>query len=208
MECAPGCGPSGDACPLVVALHGSGDNDARKFRLMMFGYYYPMFKQGRYCMLFATAVDGGEWNVGPNSPDMQHIVDTTNTAIRNYNIDANAVFLMGYSRGGLAAYLTVCTNHRQTPFSAIAVASIQVAESSEPGHRERFCCPNPNFHLLHAHGTADTVSPYYDHVAWGCATAPEIVEKHGKSDNRCSGPQVSRSKNMANTDIIDRKSVV
>jgi len=192
VVCASGCGLRGEQCPLVVALHGGGDHDASKLRAGLFGSD-SMFQQGSFCILFALSTSGEEWDVGYDSKDTPHVLDITSAAIESHNIDRGAVFLLGYSRGSVAAYLTVCTKRWENPFAAVAAVASQVTWYRAPGYIGRYCCPNPKFHLMHVHGSEDKIVPIDTKKPWSCAVPGEIVSKHGKSDNRCGGPSTSTS---------------
>jgi len=177
---------------LVVALHGDDDHDASKLRAGLFGSD-SMFQQGSFCILFALSTSGEEWNLGYDSKDMPHVLGITSAAIESHNIDRGAVFLLGYSRGSVAAYLTVCSKRWESPFIAVTAVASQVMWYRAPGYAGHYCCPNHDFHLMHVHGSEDKLVPIDTKKRWACALPGGIVQKHGKQDNHCTGPSRSTS---------------
>lgn len=197
VECAPGCGRWGTLkCSLVVALHGDTDYDASELRVGLFANR-PMFDESSFCILFARSASGEAWDVQDHSKDVPHLLATTSAAMQTHNIDRGKVFLLGYSQGSVAAYLTVCTQQWENPFAAVVAVASQLAPYTIPGFGDyEFCCPNPNFHLMHVHGTHDDVQPLDVKLPWSCGLPGPIVWKHGKKDNNCGAATYSTSAHM------------
>lgn len=201
MTCAPGCGQSDKACPLVVVLHAKGDDDAGKMRAGLFGGSGPTFKEGSYCVVFPTPVSGADFNAAQDSADYPRIIDVTNRVIEQFNIDREEVFLFGWSHGALMAYMTMCRPGASTPFVAVAAASHQIPWTRGGSPPQWECCPNSNFRLMHAHGTADQLLPMDDQQYWACALPADFVKRHGQTDNGCSGPDRRSASHLQGAEI-------
>ncbi|PJJ72493.1 polyhydroxybutyrate depolymerase [Diaminobutyricimonas aerilata] len=147
-----------DRLPVVIALHGAGQNAARFDELTRF----PDAVAERRFVLVTPSGTGANgltlgWNAGAccqaaegDVDDIAFLEDLVARVARDHPIDSERVYLAGFSNGGMLAYRAAC--ERGERIAAIAVvAGSQVVDE----------CPAPSAMAVYAmHGTADPTVPY------------------------------------------------
>jgi polyhydroxybutyrate depolymerase len=143
--------------PLVVALHGLGDN-MTNFSNVGFS---PIADTARFIVVYPQGALNGwsqtAWNNGTllsSSVDdigfLSMLIDTMKV---KYNIDLNRVYFTGFSMGGIMTYHMICA--LPSRIAAIASVSGTMSDADISG-----CDPNRPVPVMHMHGTADGTVPY------------------------------------------------
>ena len=118
------------------------------------------------------------WQLNTDSSSMQDIdyIEAIYTDVSSRaTIDANRVYAIGYSLGGMFSYELACQmSHRFAAIGSLA-GSMPVAPSS--------CDPYRNVPILHVHGVQDEIIPYsspWDWKAWDAVGTmrgtPSLIE--------------------------------
>lgn len=101
-----------DLYPLLVYLHGSGDDDRAAFKM-------NSLSEGRFIELFPNG--RGTSNVYCTEESQKDIAEAIADAVINYPVDTSKIIISGFSMGGYGAYKTFFDNPGK--FKAIAVFS-------------------------------------------------------------------------------------
>lgn len=110
---------------------------------------YPQAIVGEKGDVYWNPYDNGIQDIGKN--DIFFIEQLISEINNDYNIDLSRVYAIGYSNGGMMAYGLACSKGEL--FAAIGIMSgIMLPES---------CSGNEYTSVIHFHGIADDVLPYY-----------------------------------------------
>ena len=144
----------------VVVLHGLGVNAMAMSRT---ADWRAAVAEDRFIAVFPQGVNDS-WNMGPCCPpanllrvaDTAFMDDLLATLTAREDVDADRMYLTGFSNGALFSYAYAC-DHPEA-FAAIA----PMAGTNVSG-----CRPERPVSLLHQHGDADLVVPYQGGIALG-----------------------------------------
>lgn len=147
------------AVPLLICLHGLGDNMANFSTIGM----NLIADTANFIVLTPQAISsfmGAAWNSGASTSGMQlnqnvddisfigKLIDTTAAL---YNIDLKRVYVTGFSMGGFMCHRLACEyGHRITAIASVA-GTIGSALQCNPGRA---------IPMIHFHGTADQTVAY------------------------------------------------
>lgn len=158
IECVPSCYTGQDPVPLVIALHGLGDNMTNfsgvGFHLVAesenFITLYPQAQNSLIGTLWNAGVSymGMTLNAGVKDVDFLNLLIDTTASL--YNIDPTRIYFCGFSMGGFMAQRMACE-------SASRIAAI----ASVAGTRAKNynCTPANPVPVMHLHGTVDATIP-------------------------------------------------
>lgn len=158
IECVPSCYNPQDAVPLVIALHGLGDN-MTNFSGVGFHYLaeaenfitlYPQAQNSMIGTLWNAGVSymGMTLNAGVKDVDfINKLIDTTSSL---YNIDPLRIYVCGFSMGGFMAQRVACESANRIA----AIASVAGTRAKNYN-----CTPANPVPVLHLHGTVDGTIP-------------------------------------------------
>jgi len=158
IECVPAIYTGQDPVPLVIALHGLGDN-MTNFSGVGF---HALAQSENFITLYPQAqnsVIGTLWNAGciymgytlnTNVMDVDFINALIDTTSILYNIDPERIYVTGFSMGGFMAqrYACECSNR------VAAIASVAGTRG-----RSFTCAPLNPVPVFHLHGTDDATIP-------------------------------------------------
>lgn len=156
--------------PLLVVLHGRGQSEASV--LNMTGFIG--LAQQREAVLLLPDGQQRSWNAGHGccgfagahqTPDVPFVAAIVADALRRWPIDAQRVYLVGYSNGGKLAYSAVCAH--AALFAAVATYGAVPLSPCAPG--------TPAVSVLLAAGTADQVLPFHGKPA-GHPPLPSLAQ--------------------------------
>ncbi len=147
--------------PLLVLLHGYGQTGALVDQYL--GVTAQAAERGLYVLLAegVPEVSGEQrWDAGtsccnftPNpTDDVGYLSGLIDDAVATGAVDAERVYLLGYSNGGFMAYRMACD--QADVIAAVAVLAGADVPTSDP------CEPSEAVSVLHLHGTADSLVPY------------------------------------------------
>lgn len=150
-----------EAVPLVIALHGLGDNinnfSGVGFQVLAdtagFITVYPQALVDQFTQSTAWNSGAGTFGIFPNETidDVGFINAIIDTLSANYNIDQSRVFATGFSMGGFMTNRLACElNDRIAAFASVA-GTIGEGVNCNPGTDVKIC---------HFHGTADGTVGY------------------------------------------------
>ncbi len=137
------------------------------------------------------------WNMGPCCPpanllgvaDRAFLGDLVSELAARPDVDAERVYLTGFSNGALMVYALAC----ELPGSFAAVAPMA-------GTNLTGCAPEEPFSLLHQHSDPDLVVPYSGGLAVGSLlssapfpSVPDSVAAWAAADGCAPSPQVDGS---------------
>lgn len=158
LECVPSCYTGQDAVPLVIALHGLGDN-MTNFSGVGF---HVLAETENFITLYPQAqgsMIGTLWNAGciymgytlnTNVMDVDFINALIDTTAILYNIDPNRIYVAGFSMGGFMAQRYACESSNRVA----AIASVAGTRG-----RNFTCAPLNPVPVFHLHGTVDQTIP-------------------------------------------------
>jgi polyhydroxybutyrate depolymerase len=141
--------------PLLIVLHGRGQSESSM--LSMTGFVGLV--QQRQVALLLPEGEQRSWNAGHGccgfagaheAPDVPFVAAMVADALRRWPIDAQRVYLVGYSNGGKLAYSTVCAH--PALFAAVATYGAVPLSPCPPG--------TPAMSVLLAAGSEDQVLPF------------------------------------------------
>ncbi|HXT44231.1 MAG TPA: PHB depolymerase family esterase [Pseudonocardiaceae bacterium] len=156
--------------PLLIVLHGRGQSGSSV--LSMTGFIELVQQQQAVLLL----PDGQQrsWNAGHGccgfagahqAADVPFVAAIVADALRRWPIDAQRVYLVGYSNGGKLAYSAVCAHPEL--FTAVATYGAVPLSPCVPG--------TPAVSVLLAAGTADRVLPFHGKPA-GHPPLPSVAQ--------------------------------
>jgi len=155
--------------PLLIVLHGRGQSESSV--LSMTGFLGLAQQQA------ALLLPDGEqrsWNAGHGccgfagahqAPDVPFVAAIVADALRRWPIDAQRVYLVGYSNGGKLAYSAVCAH--PALFAAVATYGAVPLSPCPPG--------TPAVSVMLAAGSEDQVLPFHGKLA-GHPPLPSVAQ--------------------------------
>lgn len=144
--------------PLVMALHGLGDN-ASNFQGVGFN---QIADTANFIAVYPNALpdpilQSSGWNAGMHQFNTRDDVGFLNamldTLMSNYSIDTNRVYSCGFSMGGFMTYKIACELGERFAAVASVAGSLPAPSASD-------CAFAESMPVLHIHGTSDQVIPY------------------------------------------------
>lgn len=144
--------------PLVMALHGLGDN-ANNFQGVGFN---DIADTANFIAVYPNALPdpllgGSAWNTGiypgNNYDDVGFLNALLDSIKAAYSIDTNRIYCTGFSLGGFMTYRLACELGER--FAAVASVA-----GSLPAPSIASCYPGEVMPVLHIHGTSDQTIPY------------------------------------------------
>ena len=138
---------AGRAFPLVIALHGYGDNGASFERETGLD---TVADRDHFAALYPSSL-GPTWQINGRPRDVQFISSLLDTVQSQACVDPLRIYAMGVSNGGGMAAVLGC----ELSYRIAAIAPIAGGYRSLPA-----CAPGRPVSLLEVHGTADTTVPY------------------------------------------------
>lgn len=191
-----------EAFPIVLCLHGLGDNMNNFFTI---GMNY-VADTANFIVLTPEAVAdpnyGTAWNSGAsysgvvlNSDvdDVGFLGALLDTVIANYNVSINNIFVMGFSMGGFMTNRLACELNQKFKAAASVSGTMGASFSGTPASAIPFC---------HFHGTADETSAYVNNIYGN--DAEELVDYWVNIDNCDTVPLIDTIPDVVN----DGKTVV
>jgi polyhydroxybutyrate depolymerase len=143
--------------PVVISYHGYNATAQTMVYVTDFDSladdegFITVYPQGYESAPTWNAGDGAAGPTG-NEDDVQFTSDMLTYLEKNYCVDSQRIYLVGYSLGGGMAYRLACNlSDRITAIATVSGAYYSLPESCRPTH------PVPT---LEIHGTADTSAPY------------------------------------------------
>ncbi len=161
LQYVPSIYSASESVPLVIALHGLGDN-MNNFSGVGFQY---VADTANFILVYPEALEfiapiigsmGNAWNSGAGTfgiypsadiDDVGFINAIMDSVSAHYNIDQSKIYLTGFSMGGFMSNRLAC----QLTGRVAAVAS--VAGTVGDGYT---CSPSESIPMCHFHGTTDT----------------------------------------------------
>ncbi len=146
---------SSNQVPLVFNFHGGGMTASEQ---MMYSGMNKTAEKYGFIVVYPVGKNQ-DWNVGFDmsykygSDDISYIKGILNYVQGNYNIDKDAIFACGLSRGGFFSHRLAA--EMPEVFSAIASVSGLLPDSVKYYHKSSM-----NVSVLQVHGTADRVVNY------------------------------------------------
>ncbi|GAB4297617.1 MAG: hypothetical protein Kow0068_21800 [Marinilabiliales bacterium] len=164
IEYVPSIYDGSSPVPLVICLHGLGDN-MNNFSNLGF---HQIADTANFIVLTPQALEayvysynmGTAWNSGAsyagivlneNVDDLGFIQALIDTTASLYNIDIHSVFLTGFSMGGFMCNRLACELTDKITAIASVSGTLGNTITATPSH------PIP---VMHIHGTADGTVPY------------------------------------------------
>jgi polyhydroxybutyrate depolymerase len=188
--------------PIVLCLHGLGDNMDNFFSI---GMNY-VADTANFIVLTPEAVPdpnfGNAWNSGasysgivlnPDVDDVGFLGALIDTLIENYNVSVNNIFVMGFSMGGFMTNRLACELIHRFKAAASVAGTMVASFSGSPASAIPFC---------HFHGTADATVAYVNNYYGN--DAEELVDYWVNIDNCDTIPVIDTIPDYAN----DGKTVV
>ena len=174
--------------PIVLALHGLGDNYPDLFQKQIqmdsvaqyenFVVVYPLGSPS-----ISVALAGHMWNGGKccfsKADDTTFLRSVVNRTSALINVDRRRVYAFGFSAGGVMSHTLGCT--AADVFAAVASVDGPI-EVSEP------CAPVRPMPVLHFHGTLDPVFPYHGTAIYNGADQTLAA---WKTVDNCTGAAVN-----------------
>lgn len=197
----------GDRLPLVLALHGYGDNGPA-FESWIhiqplaesrgFIYCYPSGTSNSLPFSFWNATDACCNFFGSKVDDLAFLRSLIEEVDRVHGVDRKRIHLFGYSNGGFMSYRMACAQSDLIA-SIASLAGTTFKNSAD-------CQPSEPVSILHIHGTADIVVLYNGGLLCTCVTgvspttppAPSALEsiQLWAGYNGCSDPVTSPAPNL------------
>jgi len=202
LEYVPASYDGTEAFPIVLCLHGLGDNMNNFFTI---GMNY-IADTANFIVLTPEAVAdpnfGTAWNSGASYSgiilnqdvdDVGFLGALLDTIIANYNVSTNNIFVMGFSMGGFMTNRLACELNQRFKAAASVSGTIGASFTCSPASAIPFC---------HFHGTADATVAYVNNNYGN--DAEELVNYWVNIDNCDTTPIIDTLPDIAN----DGKTVV
>ncbi|MCX7861874.1 MAG: T9SS type A sorting domain-containing protein [Bacteroidales bacterium] len=200
LEFVPSSYSSGQNVPLILCLHGLGDNAAN------FSSYMAMHFVGdtaNFITIYPEATPsylGNAWNSGiyyngsiinEQINDVGFLLFLIDTIKKQYNIDTNRIYICGYSMGGFMTQRLAC----EAGNNITAIASVAGTIGNALN-----CNPQKPIPVCHFHGTNDNIVPYYNNPF---GLDPEELINFWKNINHSDGTVIFNTMpDIANDSII------
>ena len=150
--------------PLVVVMHGSGENAAR-IRIETGYGFERLADEHHVAVVYPNAANAGDWNAcgtvgdisanGPGIDDVGFLTGLTDKLVTEIGIDPGRVFAAGSSRGGFMAFRLAL--EAPSRFRAVAAVSANV---HTPDNFKCKPAPNGTSSVLIMNGTEDPLVPF------------------------------------------------
>lgn len=180
-------GYDGAELPVVIALHGLGENYPANFQSEIkldtaadkhgFATVYPLGSVST----FGTGITGHTWNGGKccfskanDTSFLLQVVERTRMLLR---ADPTRIYAVGFSAGGVMAHTLAC--EASSTFAAIVSVDGPIEVSST-------CSPTRPVPVLHFHGTLDPIFPYSGAIYNGATQTFSIW----RAIDKCQAPPV------------------
>jgi len=164
LEYVPASYDGTEAFPIVLCLHGLGDN-MNNFATIGMNY---IADTANFIVLTPEAVPdpnfGTAWNSGasysgivlnPNVDDVGFLGALLDSTIANYNVSVNNIFVTGFSMGGFMTNRLACELNQRFKACASVSGTMGASFSGSPASAIPFC---------HFHGTADGTVAYVNNM--------------------------------------------
>ncbi len=200
IEYVPSIYDAGEAVPLVICLHGLGDNMDNFYGLIGMNYvadtanFITLTPEALEGFVYGNSV-GNAWNSGASAygqiinedvDDIGFLMQLINDTKSLYNIDETRVFICGFSMGGFMSNKMAC--EMSGTFTAIASVSGTIGSGVS-------CNPEFPIPVCHFHGTNDETVAYTDN-SYG-NDAEDLVE-YWRAFNNCDvTPEVTNLPDLA-----------
>lgn len=188
---------SSQPVPLVLALHGLGD-DASNFQAVGFN---QIADTANFIAVYPNALPdpllgSSGWNTGIHPLNTRDDIGFLNamldTIMSEYAIDTNRIYSCGFSLGGFMTYRLACESGER--FAAVASVA-----GSLPAPSIANCYSGKPMPVLHIHGTSDQVIPYTFGTLYVVVTnlGADSTTHYWANHNSCDASSVHDS--LANT---------
>ena len=159
IEYVPSTYTGTESLPLIICLHGLGDNMTNFSSIGMhllgetenFITLYPQAQNSSIGTLWNAGVSYMGMTLNATVQDVGFInllIDTTSSL---YNIDPSRIYICGFSMGGFMAQRLAC----ESSYRIAAIASVAGTRATS-----LVCSPTNPVPVCHFHGTADQTIPY------------------------------------------------
>lgn len=192
---------SSNPASLIIALHGWGDNMTDFSNTLNFSTIADT--ANIICIYPQAAIDifvGSAWNASagllgyyPNGfvDDVGFLNAVIDTALVNYSIDHNNLYMCGFSLGGfMTQKMALLSNTRIAAFASI---------SGTIGNGTTNFNPDRKIPIAHFHGVADSVVTYYNNP-YGL-DADSLINFWVANNTCSSNPEVYNYPDLANDGI-------
>jgi polyhydroxybutyrate depolymerase len=150
--------------PLVLVMHGSGENGARMRIETGYGFE-RLADEHHFAVVYPNAAHKGNWNAcgtvgdvsanGPGIDDVGFLTGLTDKLVTEIGIDPHRVFAAGSSRGGFMAYRLAL--EAPSRFRAVAAVSANV---HTPDNFKCKLAQNGTSSVMIMNGTDDPLVPF------------------------------------------------
>lgn len=171
---------SSEVLPVVVVLHGIGDN-AQNMSGVGFNQiadtarFIPVYLQGEQNGFSQNSWNNGTW-LGSSANDILFISSVIDRLEDSIDVDLSRVYITGFSMGGIMSY-TACS---QLSDRIAAMASFSGTMSQQEISASGQSFPVPT---MHVHGTADTQVPYDGNPLPSLSLVNETMDKNKSLNN-------------------------
>lgn len=178
---------SSQPVPLLMALHGLGDN-ANNFQGVGFN---QIANTENFIAVYPNALTdpilgAAGWNAGVNPlnniDDVGFLNALLDTIQSGYSIDTSRIYVCGFSLGGFMSYRLACESGERIT----AVASVA---GTLPASSVATCVPS-KMPALHIHGTSDQTIPYDNTPIFSFVPnlGADSTARYWAGHNGCSSP--------------------
>jgi polyhydroxybutyrate depolymerase len=181
--------------PLLINIHGKTSSSSEH---ESYTNFKNLANTDNFVVVYpnSTVIQGiTQWNVNNaenSSQDVQFISELIDYMTANYNINANRVYVVGFSNGGLMTSRLACEISNK-------IAAIGTVEGGMNYNIYNECNPQHPMPYLNIHGTNDTPVPYYGN---GTMVPVEDVINYWKNYNSIAGNSVVS--NIPNINLTDQ----
>ncbi len=179
---------SSQPVPLVMALHGLGDN-ANNFQGVGFN---QIANTENFIAVYPNALTdpllgAAGWSAGMNPlndiDDVGFLNALMDTIQSEYSIDTNRIYACGFSMGGFMTHKLACE-------SGSRLAAIASVAGTLPATSVATCSPSHSMPVLHIHGTSDQTIPYDYGVIFFVVTnlGADSTTHYWAEHNGCTSP--------------------
>lgn len=184
---------SSQPVPLVLALHGLGDN-ANNFQGVGFN---QIADTANFIAVYPNALTdpllgAAGWSAGMNPLNNIDDVGFLNALLDSiqseYSIDTNRIYVCGFSMGGFMTHKLACASGER-------IAAIASVAGTLPATSVATCTPSRAIPVLHIHGTSDQTIPYDYGVIFVVVTnlGADSTTHYWAEHNGCTSPAVRDS---------------